>query len=431
MASSNQSALKHVSNAREHLYEELQNLPLIIEKLHQQDVLNSYEVSLLEAEPEKYNKTSKILTWVMNKGEEACYQFLKILDFERKSVLPKLQSSMQAGKPHAWISQFSFRDEPEDDYIHGPTSCHELQNFLKTNAKIFLDQQWKQSTHFFGGTAQEKFTYIPLVLDTDTEKNKSLNKITLKSNKSKKPRSKKLRSYIPQDTYKKSPKDLLDSQEKSILLVGKPGIGKTSVVRQMLYLWIERHDKKHDFMFYFDKNILSNISNISNLENLLLDTFLMSNAHLREKTGEITQYPQEHSENVTLIFDGISDFHDSRILQRVMQHDILPEAKIVITCRPETEDDEFFDWPTCKVYVQGFSEESIYDYFTQMPDQDPELVNSVVNNPALFSLCHVPMYASMVSACFSHCTSEGAHKQCTATELYIRIIAFRGMEIRN
>ncbi|KAI4898556.1 hypothetical protein NFI96_017916, partial [Prochilodus magdalenae] len=301
-----------------------------------------------------------------------------------------------------------------------PNSCREFQTLLKATAKQNRDQEWKQSTHFFGGKTQEKFIYIPLVLDTDTEKNKLHNKIIFKSKKSKKPRSKKMRSYIPKDTLRKSPEDLLDSQEKSILLVGKPGIGKTTAVRQMLYLWAERQDKDLDFMFYLDKNTLMNIPATPNLENLLLDTFVMQHPHIREKAGEITQYFQEYSEKVTIIFDGISDFDDNSLLLGIIEQKVLPEAKIVVTCRPETEDD-FFDWPTCKVYVQGFNEESIYDYFTQMPDPDPDLVTSVVSNPALFSLCHVPMYAFMVATCFSFYTSEGARGQCTATELYIRI----------
>ncbi|XP_017563602.1 uncharacterized protein LOC108433501 isoform X2 [Pygocentrus nattereri] len=410
MACSVQCAQDYVSDARVDLIEQLKNLPLIIEKLYQKKVLNNTEVSDLEAIPEKCRKARKVLDWITNKGKDACLEFLKILDLERKSVLPL--------KLHTWISHFSFGEESDD--IQGPTSCHEIRTLLKTKAKEILDQQCKRSNHFFGGNAKQKFTYIPLVLDRDTEKNKPHNKVIHKSKKSKKPRGKKLRSYIPKDTCRNTPEDLLNSQEKSILLVGKPGIGKTTAVKQMLYFWAERHDENLDFMFYFDKNVLTNIAT-SNLQSLLLDTLIMSNADLRQKAEEITQYLEDYSEKVTIIFDGISGFHDNNILLRIIHHELLPEAKIVVTCRPETEDDDFFDWPTCKVYVQGFSEESIYTYLTQMPDQDPELVNSVVDNPALFSLCHVPMYAFMVAACFSYYTSEGAHKQCTATELYIRI----------
>ncbi|KAK2864825.1 hypothetical protein Q7C36_003979 [Tachysurus vachellii] len=407
MASSNESAKEYVRNAREKLVGCLQNLPVIVEKLHQQNVFNGNEVSEIEAEPEKYNKTRRILDWVLNKGEKACYNFLRILDRERKLVLPKPDSTRQTPDLHTWISLFSFRDEDEDDYIEGPVSYHQLQNYLKTKTKQILLQRWSQSLRFYGGRLQKNFTFIPLVLDTDTEKNKPRNKITLKSKKSKKSRSKKMKSYIPKDTQRKSPEDLLNSSEKSILIVGKPGIGKTTVVQQMLHHWAERSDRNLDFMFYFDENTLSNISTTENLENLLLSKYLMLNPQLKENAEEILQYLQEHSDCVTIVFDGIRDFQKNLVLLEIMDHELLPEAKIVVTCRPEVEY-EFSDWTTCKVYVQGFNNE-------------PELVDIVINNPALFSLCHVPMYAFMVAACISYYTSEEAQKHFTATELYVRI----------
>ncbi|XP_053539897.1 uncharacterized protein LOC108272987 isoform X12 [Ictalurus punctatus] len=420
MASSHQSAREYIRDACENLLGRLQNLPLIVEKLHQQNVLNGNEVGDLEDEPVNCRKTRKILDWVINKGEEACYKFLRILDRERKSVLPKLDSSSLTPDLHTWICLFSFRDEPEDDYTQGPSSCHQLQKILKTRTKESLGEQWRQSQQFYGGKVQENFTFIPLVLDTDTEKNTPHNKIILKSKKSKKSRSKKLRAYIPRDTQRKSPEDLLNSEEKSILIVGKPGIGKTTVVQQMLHHWAERHDPNLDFMFYFDENTLSNTSTTVSLEHLLLSKVLMSNPQLKDNAEEILHYLQEYSERVTIVFDGIRDFPDNAFFLGIIQHDLLPEAKVVATCRPEVEY-KFSDWTTCKVYVQGFSEESIYDFFRKMSGNDPEMVDSVINNPALFSLCHVPMYAFMVAACILNDTSEKAQKQCTASELYVQI----------
>ncbi|KAF4080771.1 hypothetical protein AMELA_G00175090 [Ameiurus melas] len=420
MASSHQSAREYIRGSCENLVGGLRNLPLIVEKLHQQNVLNGNEVGDLEDEPQNCRKTRKILDWVLNKGEEACYKFLRILDRERKSVLPEPDSSGLTPDLQTWICLFSFRDEPEDDYTQGPSSCHQLQKILKTRTKESLGEHWRRSQQFYGGKEQEKFTFIPLVLDTDTEKNTPHNKIIIKSKKSKKSRSKKMRAYIPRDTQRKSPEDLLNSEEKSILIVGKPGIGKTTVVQQMLHHWAERLDRNLDFMFYFDENTLSNTSTIVSLEHLLLSTVLMSNPQLKDNVEEILHYLQEYSERVTIVFDGIRDFPDNTILLGIMEHELLPEAKVVATCRPEVEY-EFSDWTTCKVYVQGFSEESINDFFRKMSGNDPEMVDSVINNPALFSLCHVPMYAFMVAACILNDTSGEAQKQCTASELYVRI----------
>lgn len=152
------------------------------------------------------------------------------------------------------------------------------------------------------GQLFKKSSLRPLALDIDTEKYTPCNKIILKSKKSKKSRSKKMKTYIPKDTQRQSPEDLLNSREKSILIVGKPGIGKTIVVQQMLPHWAERDDRKLDFMFYFDENTLSNTSTTVSLETLLLRTFLMSNPQIRENAEEILQYLQEYSERVTTMF---------------------------------------------------------------------------------------------------------------------------------
>lgn len=300
--------------------------------------------------------------------------------------------------------------------ILGPISCHQLRKHLTTRSKQILDQ-WRQNMRFYGAKVQKNFTFTPLVLDTDKEKNTPHNKIILKSKKSKKPRSKKMKAYIPRDTERKSPEDLLTSREKRILIVGKAGIGKTTVVQQMLHHWVEKDVRNLDFMFYFDENTLSNTSATVSLDKLLLSSFLKSNPQPKENAEEVSQYLQEYSERVTIIFDGIRDFQDNTLLG---PHELLPEAKIVATCRPEVEN-EFADWTTCKVYVQGFSEESIRTYFTHMLDYKSDLVDIVINNPALFSLCHVPMYAFMVAACISHYSSEEAQKPCTSSELYMRI----------
>ncbi|KAI5621728.1 hypothetical protein C0J50_18785 [Silurus asotus] len=421
MASSNQSAKQYLKDAVENLVGQLKNLPLIFEKLQQLKIFSDNVINVINTETTGFNKTRKILDLVLNKGEEACYQFLRILDRERKSVLPNPNSSSQAPDLHTWICLFSFRDEAED-YNQGPISCHQLQHFMKKISSQILAEHWKQSLQFYGENIQENVTFIPLVLDTNTEKNTPYNKIKLKSKKCKKARSKKMKAYIPRDTQGKSPEELLKSREKNILIVGKPGIGKTTVVKQMLHHWAERNDRTLDFMFYFDENTLSNTSAAVTLEELLLSTFFRSNPQMKENVEEIMQYLQEYSERVTIVFDGINgDFLNNTVFLKIMENELLPEAKIVATCRSDVEY-EFPDWPTCTIYVQGFSEESIYDFFNKMTD-DPDLVDSVIKNPALFSLCHIPMYAFMVAACTLNNTSKEAQTPCTASEMYMWILS--------
>ncbi|XP_030643622.1 protein NLRC5-like [Chanos chanos] len=370
-------------------------------------VLNDHEVDAIKAEKRDFDKARYILDSVIKKGEAASYELLKILDFTRKSTLHS--------DSHHWISCFSFREDSGTEYSAGSQSCHRYKNQLKKKAeKIFSDQI--QLSKCYLEEENEVTFFIPLVLDTNTELNTAESKVKTKQRKCEKNRSKKLKAYIPQAEEILSPNDLL-KRKQNILLIGKPGIGKTVTVKQMLHLWAERVDRELDYMFYFDENDMSCISLPTNVEHLLFDIY---SKPLEKDKQEVLQDIEENSENVTIIFDGVTDMTSSSILRKIIDKD-LPDAKIVITCRTETETKDFLSEDWYRVYVQGFNEKSIQAYFTQVLGSQPDLVSSVVNNLELFSLCHVPMYASMVATCISYCPSKTTKNPCTVSEMYINI----------
>ncbi len=103
MACAQQSAKEYLRNNRKKLVTGMKNLPLIVESLFQKKVFNDYEVDALKAERTEFDKARDILDWVINKGEKASYELLKILDVTKKRTLdPGL---------HPWISCSPFRDE--------------------------------------------------------------------------------------------------------------------------------------------------------------------------------------------------------------------------------------------------------------------------------------------------------------------------------
>lgn len=222
-------------------------------------------------------------------------------------------------------------------------------------------------------------------------------------------RPKKLRTYVPEDKLNISPSDLLKT-DKNILLVGKPGIGKTTLTYEMLKIWAERPNEELDYMFYFDMRETSHIMKASSLEDLLFSGY----SEPDKGKEEVLQDIKKNSDNVTVIFDGITDLSSS-VVQKLVQKDLLPDAKIIITCRPDDEDD-FFYGDFDRVEVKGFSEQSIKTYLSATLGEEQK---KVLNNLELFTLCHVPMYALMVAAC---CSSEDSPQPCTITEIYINIV---------
>lgn len=111
MACARQSAVEYLRKSRIDLVRDMQNIPLIIDNLYQLKIFNVHEVEDLEAERTRSDKVRCILDWVTNKGEEASYELLRILDLTRKKTLHY--------DLHFWISCFSFRDDADANYSFG------------------------------------------------------------------------------------------------------------------------------------------------------------------------------------------------------------------------------------------------------------------------------------------------------------------------
>uniref|UniRef100_A0A3B4VEZ0 Si:ch211-108d22.2 n=1 Tax=Seriola dumerili TaxID=41447 RepID=A0A3B4VEZ0_SERDU len=421
MACTTQSALDYVKQARVQLVGELKSLSVIVENLYQRKVLTDEEVSKIQAETDDYDKTRHILTLVIKKGEAACYEFLRIIDMTRGRTLgrPPLPPEKKSGASsetktfdlHHWISCYPFKEDTQMDmnYLQGPRPCYRYQAKLKIKAERISNEFWKENKDLFEGSNKPDLSYTSLVLNT--QGNVSPSKIKkLKSKKSKMSRPKKLRTYIPEDKPEISPSDLLKT-DKSTVLVGKPGIGKTALTQEMLKLWAERDSKELDYMFYFGMRETSQFTINMSLEDLLFNVFSEPVTGKEEVLDDI----KNNSENVTVIFDGITDLSSS-VVRRLVEKDLLPDAKIIITCRPD--DEELFSGDFLRVEVKGFSEQSIKTYLSATLGEEQK---KVLSNLELLSLCHVPMYALMVAACFS---SGDSPQPCTITEVYINIVRF-------
>uniref|UniRef100_UPI0037E98107 protein NLRC5-like n=1 Tax=Semicossyphus pulcher TaxID=241346 RepID=UPI0037E98107 len=425
MACTAQSALDYVKNARRHLVGELKNLPVIVENLYQQEVFKDEEVSKIQTERDDYDKTRRILDSVTKKGEAACYKFLRIIDMTRRktsggiSLLPKEKTVTPPGTKKFdldyWISCYPFKEDPQmyTLCLKGPRACHDYQAELKSRAQKKWNEFWKRNKTLFEKNCRPDLSYTSLVLDTHGSGAPSKIK-TFKNKKSKLSRPKKLRTYIPEDRPDISPSDLLKTH-KNILLVGKPGTGKTALSHEMLKLWADGDSKELDYMFYFDMRETAHITNAKSLKDLLFSVY----SEPDEGKEEVLQDIKKHSDNVTFIFDGLTD-RSSSVVQSIVAKDLLPHAKVIITCRADDEED-FLSGDVLRVEVKGFSERTIDRYFSAILGEEKQ---KVLSNMELLTLCHVPMYALMVAACFLSEAPEAPLKPCSITEIYINIVRF-------
>uniref|UniRef100_A0A3B3X8B8 CARD domain-containing protein n=1 Tax=Poecilia mexicana TaxID=48701 RepID=A0A3B3X8B8_9TELE len=425
MACSKQSAKDYIANARVHLVGELRNLSVILENLHQQEVFTDEEVNTIKAEKDDYDRTRAILDSVTRKGEAACYRFLRIIDQTRRRTLerpdPLFKNSHEASTEatkfdlHHWISCFSFTEDPEIDHNYTQESrpCYRYQAKLKSKAEKVSKDFWKRSENLFAENKKPELLYASLTLDIQGKNFPT----KIKRFKREMCRPKKLRTCSPKRKPEISPSDLLKT-DKNIFLFGKPGIGKTALSHEIWRLWSERDNKELDYMFYFDMRELTNIPPNMSLEDLL---FIACSEPDKGK-DEVLQDIKCNSDNVTIILDGVTDFSSS-IVKNLVDKDLLPDAKIIITCRPEDGKDLCpEDW--LRVEVKGFSEETIKTYLFSTLGENHR---KVLRNMELLTLCHIPMYALMVAASFP---SKESLQPRTVTEIYINIVRF-GLQMNS
>ncbi|XP_061571359.1 uncharacterized protein LOC133424840 [Cololabis saira] len=419
MACTSLSAVEYVKKARVLLVGGLRSLSVIVENLYQLRVLSDEEVSKINAEKDNYDKTRKILDLVTSKGEAATYEFIKIIDITRKRTLPPLlsknkpDSSSETEKSvlHQWISSFPFKADrlADEKYFKGAKPCHKYQGKLKEKAQKTSNRFWSGNKDVFGGNNKPDLSYMSLVLDKEECEEPSKIK-RFKSKKSKMCRPKKLKTYIPENKGEMSPGVLLKTH-KNVLLVGKPGIGKTALICEMLRLWAESENEELDYMFYFDMREVTQMK-IMTLEDLLFNAYIKPD----EGKDEVLQDIERISDNVTVMLDGVTDL-SSPVLKKLLEGDLLPGAKIIIACRPDDEEDTCLDDPL-RVEVKGFSEQAIKAYLSATLADEHK---TVLSNVELLTLCHVPMYALMVAASFSSGVSPQPR---TVTEVYINIVRF-------
>ena len=248
--------------------------------------------------------------------------------------------------------------------------------------------------------------------------------------------------FLPnQDTKGKHP--------KSILVIGRPGIGKTVLTEKILRDWANQVDTYYgDKIVFFFKLRWFNGNN----EKMNLKTFLhLGMGCLNDKEFEsIYNTIIKKPKKVVLIFDGLDEFHgnynecfdESQMISndpdtsmsvmnlfiKLVSHGLLKGAVPMVTSRP-TADDFYsrlhFDR---MVEIIGFTSHKIKDYVSRFCennnriDVEPKIWNHIESSSELLNLCYIPVNCSIICTTLSECLSDPTNDTgtlpSTLTELY-------------
>jgi hypothetical protein len=238
---------------------------------------------------------------------------------------------------------------------------------------------------------------------------------------------------------------------RSILAIGRPGIGKTVLTEKILRDWANGIDEYYsDKIVFFFKFRWFN-ENMNKLTNISFKTFLRFGTGLSEENFEsIYEEIAKEPQKAILIFDGLDEYHgdpiscldQSRIIPnepntgtsainlfiKLVLGDLLKGATVVVTSRP-TADDFYsrLDFDR-NVEIIGFTSDKIEEYVSRFCDNNntsdlsTKIWNHIKSSSELLNLCYIPVNSFIVCVTLSGCLSDPRNETgalpTTLTELY-------------
>ena len=248
--------------------------------------------------------------------------------------------------------------------------------------------------------------------------------------------------------------DIIDGNNKHLLLVGRPGIGKTILSTKLLRgsAFNKLKYRNFDAAFLVKFRHYNSRREYLDLRKLLS----WSEAVSQDLDDEVWNYIITNPTKVLLIFDGIDEFNarsaisndDSRfndseeeemplhcLYKKIASGKLLKGATVITTSRPTASScvrQLRFD----KVLeILGFTSEEIEDYVTRFTkeDQNPETEKKAIwqhisTNFILFTLCYVPVNCFIICSCLSWWRSRSKSLPTKLTKIYstaLKIFYFR------
>ena len=222
------------------------------------------------------------------------------------------------------------------------------------------------------------------------------------------------------------PGDIFDTKEQKILVVGRPGIGKTMFSTKILRNWAsdnlfnETQKSQVDFKVAFLVKL--RMFNSRNQE-LNLREILDHSEYSTALSEELWNYIRHNPERVLLIFDGFDEYsgrtkineddipyrnsEEERmpvyfLMKKIVQGKILTGATILTTTRPNAVSC-ITSLPFDKtVEILGFSTEQVNDYvqkFTKQQDRAQTIKQHITSNLNLLAFCYIPVNCFIICCC--------------------------------
>ncbi|XP_029190448.2 nucleotide-binding oligomerization domain-containing protein 1-like [Acropora millepora] len=270
-------------------------------------------------------------------------------------------------------------------------------------------------------------------------------------------RAKQLKQYPPKakDCRFAKPEDILDENHKNVLVVGRPGIGKTSLSTKVLRLWASGEA----FNAAFNVVFLVKFRRFNGGAKLSLRELLASAETVQRLDDSVWQFVQNESTKVLLIFDGLDEYSRkeeintqkhykndveekmpvSVLYKKLAAGELLRGASILTTTRPTAVKYVAHVKFQRTVEIRGFTSENVEEYvekFTRgYPETKEKIVGHIKSNINLFSLSYIPVNCFLICHCLlQSILCESSQLPTRMTDIYqmtVKMFLFNHMHNRE
>ena len=239
-------------------------------------------------------------------------------------------------------------------------------------------------------------------------------------------RSKQLQEYPPdaKDCKFAKPEDILDENHKNVLVVGRPGIGKTSLSTKLLRLWASGEAFNGDE--HFNVVFLLKFRRFNNdYANLSLRDLMARSETVQSLDDAVWDFIKQEPTKVLLIFDGLDEYSRkedikdqddptykncveekmplSVLYNKLAEEKLLPGASILTTTRPTAVKCVRHLPFQRTVEIRGFTSDDVKEYVENFTRGNPEagkkMWEHIKSNINLFSFCYIPMNCFLICHC--------------------------------
>ena len=266
-----------------------------------------------------------------------------------------------------------------------------------------------------------------------------------------------LKEYPPdaKDCEFAKPEDILDENHKNVLVVGRPGIGKTSLSTKVLRLWASGEAFNDAFNVVF----LVKFRRFDGGAKLSLRELLASAETVQRLDDSVWQFVQNESTKVLLIFDGLDEYsrkaeintqkHYKNDVEEKMPVSVLYEklatgkllrgASILATTRPTAVKYVAHVKFQRTVEIRGFTSENVEEYvekFTRgYPGAKEKILGHIKSNINLFSLSYIPVNCFLICHCLLQSilcqSSQLPTKMTDIYQMTVKMFLFNHMHNRE